>query len=91
MSQKKNATMSEREMMEDALSSQKQISADYNTCAGTCSDEQLRAALLNILTDEHRLAVQISDEMSARGWCQTKQAQQSDVVKTKEKFVQSAH
>lgn len=83
--------MSERDMMEDGLSSQKQISSNYNTCASECSDNQLRATFLNILKDEQDLGAQIFDEMSARGWYPVKQAQQSDITKAKEKFVNQAN
>ena len=83
--------MAERDMMEDALHSQKQIASDYNTCASECSDKQLRASFLNILTDEQDLGAQIFDEMSARGWYQVKQAQQSDIAKAKERFINQAN
>ncbi len=82
----KKLTMTEKDMMEDALSSQKQMSADYNTCASECSQKQLQAAFLNILSEEQELGSQIFDEMSARGWYQPKQAQQSDLDQVKQKF-----
>lgn len=89
MSQHKKSSMTEREMMEDGLASQKKITADYNTCAGECSDNQLRSAFLNILSEEQDLGAQIFDEMSARGWYQVQQAEQKDIVKAKQKFLNS--
>ncbi len=88
MDQKKT-TMTEKEMMEDVLSSQKQIGANYNACASECSSNQLRLAFLNILTEEQDMGAQIFSEMSARGWYQVKEAEQSEVMKVKEKFLKS--
>ena len=86
---KKKKTMTEKEMMEDGLSSQKQISANYNTCANECSSDQLRSAFLNILTEEQDMGAQIFSEMSSRGWYQVKEAEESEIVKVKEKFLKS--
>lgn len=80
-------TMSEKEMMEDGLNSQKQMSSSYNTAASECESKQLRDTFLNILSDEQELGAQIFEEMSARGWYQTNQATQSDIVKAKQKFI----
>ena len=82
-------TMTEREMMEDGLNSQKHISANYNTYASECASNQLRLTFLNILSEEQELGAQIFDEMSNRGWYQVKEAEQSDVLKAKQKFVNS--
>lgn len=80
--------MSEKEMMEDSLHSQKQMSSSYNLCASECESNQLRATFLNILSEEQELGAQIFEEMSARGWYQTDSASQSDIAKAKQKFVQ---
>ena len=45
--------MGTKEILEDALMSQKHITEGYNTFAGECVNEQLRHAFLNILDDEH--------------------------------------
>lgn len=80
-------TMSEREMMEDSLSSQKQIAANYNTYASECDSDQLRATFLSILSEEQDMGAQIFEEMSARGWYKATEATQSDIVKAKQKFI----
>jgi len=72
--------------MADGLASQKQISAGYNLHAGECNSKQLRTAFVNILSEEQELGAQIFEEMSARGWYQTKDAAQSDVAQVKQKF-----
>ncbi len=85
----KQMSMTEKEMMEDGLSSQKLISSSYNTYANECASNQLRSTFLNILTEEQDLGAQIFEEMSDRGWYQVKQAEQSDIIKTKQKFLSS--
>lgn len=78
--------LSEREMMDDSLASQKMMSGAYNTYAAECASTQLRNTFLSILNDEHDIGAKIFDEMSARGWYQIKQAEQTDVLKAKQKF-----
>ena len=79
-------TMSEREIMTDSLLGQKMMTAAYNTYAGECSSTQLRNAFLSILNDEHDIRAQIFDEMSSRGWKQPKQAEQTEILKAKQRF-----
>lgn len=86
MKQNNKPAMSEREMLEDGVNAQKQISADYNSCAGVSSHKQLRTVFLNILAEEQELGAELGEEMNARGWQEEKQAQQSNIAKVKEKF-----
>ena len=86
MNQTNTTTMSEKEMMDDTLGSQKLITSSYNTFANECANNQLRSTFLNILTDEHDIQARIFDEMSARGWYQLKQADQNEIMQAKQKF-----
>lgn len=79
--------MSEKEMMEDCLNSQKHIAAAYNTYAGECDSSQLRSVFLNILSDEQELGSGFFEEMKSRGWYQVEEASQSDIAKAKQKFI----
>lgn len=81
-----NPLLSEREMMDDSMSSQEMMASAYNTCAGECASNQLRSTFLSILNDEHDIKAQLFDEMSARGWYQIKQAEQTEILKTKQKY-----
>ena len=87
----KQMVMTEREMLEDGLSSQKNMAANYNTYSGECSAAQLRSAFLSILSEEQELGAQIFEAMSARGWYQVKEAEQSDIMKAKQKFIESSN
>ena len=48
-----------KEVLGDCLSSQKQITAAYNTFAGECVDPRLRSAMLSILDEEHCIQADI--------------------------------
>ncbi|MBQ4517405.1 MAG: spore coat protein [Clostridia bacterium] len=86
MKDKKTKALSEREMMEDGLNSQKQATAAYNTGAGECANAQLRSTFISILADEHELGAKIFDAMSQRGWYQPQEAEDSQIVSVKQKF-----
>ena len=75
-----------KEVLGDCLSSQKQITAAYNTFAGECVDPRLRSAFLNILDEEHRIQADLFNDMTARGWYQVEPAQQQKVMQAKQKF-----
>lgn len=79
--------MSEKEMMEDCLNSQKHMAANYNAYAGECDNSQLRSAFLNILSDEQELGAGFFEAMKSRGWYQVEEATQSDISKAKQNFV----
>ena len=58
-------TLSEKEIFQDCLSSQKFVTTNYNSCAGECVNEQLRSAFLNILDDEHRIPADLWERLRA--------------------------
>jgi len=80
--------MREKEMLNDLIASQKQITASYNTFAGECVNPNLRNAFLNILGEEHQIQADIFSDMQANGWYQPEQAEQQKVQQTKQKLSQ---
>lgn len=76
----------DREMMEDALSSQKFITENYNTFANECSCPAVMSEFMNILNEEHQIQHEVFDEMSKRGWYPTEAAQQQKIDQCKQKF-----
>jgi len=78
--------MTEKEILQDCLSSQKFAASNYNTFAGECVCEQLRNAFLNILDDEHRIQADIFNDMSSKGWYPTQPADQQQLQQVKQKF-----
>lgn len=78
--------LTEQQILQDSLMSQKQMTGSYNTFAGECVSEQLRGAMLNILTDEHKIQADIFNSMQSHGWYQVEQADQNKVQQAKTKL-----
>ncbi|MGI5935542.1 MAG: spore coat protein [Oscillospiraceae bacterium] len=78
--------LSEKEILQDCLISQKQLTDSYNTYAGECVNEQLRGAFLNILDDEHRIQADIFCNLQSNGWYQVEPADQQKIQKARQKF-----
>ena len=79
-------TMTEKDILQDCLSSEKYTTTNYNTYAGECVSEQLRSAFLNILDDEHRIQADIFNDMSSKGWYAVQPADQQQLQQVKQKF-----
>ena len=78
--------LTEKEILQDCLSSQKFTTSSLNTWAGECVCEQLRSAFLNILDDEHRIQADIFNDMSSKGWYPTQPADQQQLQQVKQKY-----
>ena len=78
--------LTEKELLQDGLISQKQITDSYNSFAGECVNEQLRGAFLNILDDEHRIQADMFCSLQANGWYQVEPAEQQKIQKARQKF-----
>lgn len=86
MDQNKNI-MTDKEYLEDSLSSQKFINSNYNIWAGECVNQKLKDTFLEILNDEQQIQTEIFQEMSGRGWYPVKNAEQTEVDAVKQKFI----
>lgn len=80
--------LSEKEILQDSLSSQKFVAANYNTFAGECVSEPLRNAMLNILDEEHCIQAQLFSVMHNNGWYPVEPAQQQKIAEAKMKYSQ---
>ena len=78
--------LTEKQILQDSLVSQKQMTGAYNTFAGECVSEQLRCAMLNILDDEHKIQSDIFNTMQSNGWYQVEQADQQKIQQTRQKL-----
>lgn len=78
--------LNDQEILDDMLSSQKQISGAYNTFGGECVHETLKNDFLNILRDEHNMQSGVFTQMQQRGWYPTCAAQQAKIDAAKTKF-----
>lgn len=78
--------LDDREILDDILSSQKHMTAGYNTFGNECVNEKLRSDFLNILRDEHNMQSSVFTQMQSRGWYPTTAAQQQKIDEAKTKF-----
>ena len=80
------AQMTEKDMLQDGLASQKHITDSYNIFAGECVNPQLRGTFLNILDEEHRIQAELFNTMQSKGWYQVEQAPAQKVQQTRQKY-----
>ena len=76
----------DREIMNDALISQKFLTDDYNIFAGECSTPAVYNDFMTILAEEHQIQNEVFQEMSKRGWYQTQPAEQQKINEANTKF-----
>lgn len=81
-----NSSFTDKEIMDDVLSSQKHISDVYNTYSNECVNAQLQTDMLNILKEEHSIQFTVFEEMQKRGWYNPGAAQAQKIDETKTKF-----
>ena len=77
--------MGDKERMQDALTSQKFITGEYNNYVNEAATPEVRNALLNILSEEHRMQSEVWTEMNSRDWYQTEQAEDNKLQQEKMK------
>lgn len=81
-----NSGFTDREIMDDVLSSQKHITDVYNTFSNECVNQQLQSDMVNILKEEHNIQFTVFSEMQKRGWYSPEAAQAQMINETKTKF-----
>ena len=86
MAQDCTAKLTDQEILDDILSSQKHMTALYNTYSGECKNTTVQGDMLNILRDEHDMQYSIFEEMQKRGLYPTEQAEPTKIDDAKTKF-----
>lgn len=81
------AGMSDRDRMNDALSSQKYITSLYNTGANECEHMNYKTDVLGILNEEHQIQQEIFDDMKKRGWYEVSEASPEKMEKARQKYL----
>ncbi len=79
----------EKQLLSDALATQKYTTGNFNTFANECSHENVRNCMLNILADEHDIQDDVFHIMSAKGYYPTPAAESKKVDEAKQKFAAS--
>jgi spore coat protein CotF len=78
--------MPEREIMDDALASEKYMTETYNTFTNECVTQNVRDEFMKILNEEHQIQSEVFDEMKKRGWYNIPDAQQQKIQQAKQKY-----
>ena len=82
-------TLTDREMLTDALSSEKFMTENYNTYANECASPSLMNEFMNLLSEEHQIQHDVFSELQKRGWYPIQSAPAEKVQQAKMKFSKS--
>lgn len=81
-----NTNLTDREIMDDILTSQKHITSVYNTFSNECVNQKLQDDMLRILKEEHSIQFSVFGDMQKKGWYNPCAAQAQMIDETKTKF-----
>lgn len=84
-----NGMFDDRAKITDLLSTQKHLTAVYNTFCCEAATATVRNCLLSVLEDEHHIQEELFDEMNARGWYPVEKAEESKIHAAKQKFAKT--
>lgn len=83
-----NSSYGEKEVLNEALSTEKSSTGTYNTFVNECANPQLRSDLMQILNTTHKMQADIFNEIQSKGMYQLCQAQQQKISQAKQKYSQ---
>lgn len=78
--------MKDQERLTDLLSSEKKMSANYDTYASECVNEKLRDDYLRIFNQSHMTQTGLFKLAQSKGWYQVEQAPANKIEQTYTKF-----
>lgn len=78
-----NQSFNDKEMLMDALSSQKMMTESYNQFANECASSMLLNEFLNLLSEEHQIQHDVFTELQKRGWYQLQDAPPEKIEQVK--------
>ncbi len=81
-----NINLTDREIMDDILTSQKHITGVYNTFSNECVNQNLQDDMIKILKEEHSIQFSVFTDMQKKGWYSPSTAQAQMINDTKTKF-----
>ena len=80
------ANFDDKEILTDALASEKFAADSYNTFSCEAATPQVRQNFLSLLSEEHEIQNSIFLEMSKRGWYPTPAAEQQKIDDARVKY-----
>ena len=76
----------DKEILNDALSTQKFMAGNYHTFATECATKTIRDDVLTIMNEELCIQNELFTELHNRGWYQTPAAEAKKITEAKQKF-----
>lgn len=86
MPKKQIQPLSDQEILDDILASQKHITEIYNAFSNECKNNALASDTMNILREEHNIGSTVFTEAEKRGWQTPETALQTKVEAVKTKY-----
>lgn len=83
-----NTMMSEKDLMQDLLATEKQVISAYSTGITEASCQNLRNTLIGNFTNDQNIQYKIFEAMKQKGWYPTKDAPDCDVQQLKSEATQ---
>lgn len=80
------ASFDEKQMLFDALNSQKYVTSVYNQDVLESATPEVRNCLMEILTEEHGIQQEIFTELSNRGYYPVEKAEDTKIAETRQKY-----
>lgn len=79
-------TYTEKEILGDALATQKAATANFNTAANECVNEDVRKTMLHILSQEHDIQQDVFKMMHSEGYYPTPMADEKKLQQVKQQY-----
>ena len=76
----------EKEILGDALATQKNATSQFNMSANECAHEELRQTMLHILKQEHEIQQDVFNMMHNAGYYPTPAAEEKKVQELKQQY-----
>ena len=83
-----NTSMSEKDLMQDLLATEKQVISAYSTGITESSCENLRSTLIDNFKNNQTIQYKLFDAMKQKGWYPTKDAPDNEVQQLKNDAMQ---
>ena len=83
-----DTTMSEKDLMNDLLATEKQVISAYSTGITESSCENLRNTLIENFKNDQNIQYKLFDAMKQKGWYATKDAPDNEVQQLKNEATQ---
>lgn len=77
---------SEKEILGDALATQKATTANFNTAANECVNEDVRQMVMGILQEEHDIQQNVFNMMHEKGYYPTPAAEDKKIEQVKNQY-----